>query len=352
MRQVTFSTLECPTESKARLRLQEELPRINDPETFRAHNRPTFGLVVDRFSKEERLEEIVRQRPGEITIKVGFSWSTAAGYRSYLKEHVRPKWENRPLSDIKALEVCEWLKSLPLALKTRAHVRALMHLLFERAMLWGLMDLQRNPVELVKLRGTSRRLKRPQIISPGKFQELAALLREPYKTMAIVAMCTGMRVSEVLALRWEHINFEAGAMMVQQGVVNGRIGRVKTEASQDEIPLDSAFAHVLRNWRGSRTEGLVFPSPVTGGCFYAGMIQRQIVKPKGVQIGIVGLGWQTHVSLAPRRNGCARRCPAEADASQQRGDDYERVRQRYLAGEEAGELQGCADGNEAGTAAN
>ena len=293
MRQVTLSTLEYPTESKARLRLQEELLRINDPETFRAHNKPTFGLVIDRFSKEERLEQIVRQRPGEITILDGFSWSTAAGYRSYLKEHVRPKWENRPLADIKALEVCEWLKSLPLAPKTRAHVRALIHLLFERAMLWGLMDVQRNPVELVKLRGTSKRLKRPQILTPEKFQELTTFLREPYKTMAIVAMCTGMRVSEVLALRWEHINFEAGVMLVQQGVVNGRIGRVKTEASQDEIPLDPDFAHVLRTWKGSRIEGLVFRSPVTGGCFYAGMIQQQILKPQGEQIGISGLGWHT-----------------------------------------------------------
>ena len=82
-------------------------------------------------------------------------------------------------------------------------------------------------------------------------------------------------------------------MVVQQGVVNGRIGRVKTEASQDEIPLDPDFAHVLRTWKGSRMEGLVFPSPVTGGCFYAGMIQRQILKPKGEQIGISGLGWHT-----------------------------------------------------------
>jgi integrase len=28
--------------------------------------------------------------------------------------------------------------------------------------------------------------------------------------MAIVAMCTGLRVSEILALRWEHFDFEKG----------------------------------------------------------------------------------------------------------------------------------------------
>jgi integrase len=293
MRQITLSTLEYPTETKALVRLQEELLRINGPEAYRAQNKPTLGLVIDRFSSEERLEEILKQKPGETTITDGFSYSTAAGYRSYLTKHVKPKWGSTPLVAVKALEVSEWLKSLPLSPKTRGQIRALLHLLFERAMLWGLIELQRNPIELVKVKCTSKRQRKPQILAPEKFQELVAVLREPYRTMAIVAMCTGLRVSEVLALRWEHINFKAGAMLVQQGVVNGRIGKVKTEASRDEVPLDPAFAEVLREWKGTRTTGLVFPSHVTGGCYHAGIIQRQILKPKGEEVGIAGLGWHT-----------------------------------------------------------
>ena len=293
MRQITLSTLEYPTEAKALVRLQADLLRINGPKAFRSQNRPTLGLVIDRFLREERIEEIVKQKPGETTITDGFSYSTAAGYQSYLKKHVKPKWGSIALADVRALEVTEWLKSLPLSPKTRGQVRALMHLLFERAMLWGLIELQRNPIELVKVRGVSKRLKKPQILAPEKFLELVAVLREPYRTMAIVAMCTGLRVSEILALRWEHIDFEAGQMMVQQGVVNGRIGKVKTEASLDEVPLDPAFAQVLLNWRGTREEGLVFPSHVTGGCYYAGIIQQQILKPKGEEVGVTGLGWHT-----------------------------------------------------------
>ncbi|HZL51295.1 MAG TPA: site-specific integrase [Terracidiphilus sp.] len=145
----------------------------------------------------------------------------------------------------------------------------------------------------MKVKDSSRRQKRPQVLSPEEFQELLTVLKEPHKTMVIVAMCTGMRVSEVLALRWEHIDFKAGALLVQQGVVNGRIGKVKTEASHDEIPLDPAFADVLLKVKGDRSEGLVFPSHVTGGCFYAGIIQRNILKPKREGIGIKGLGWHT-----------------------------------------------------------
>jgi integrase len=293
LRQITLSTLEFPTETKALIHLQELVLRINGPQAYRAQNAPTMGLVIDRFIKEERIEEILKQKPGVATITDGISYSTAAGYRSYIKNHIKPKWSDTPLAVIKPLEVAEWLKLLPLSPKTRGQVRALMHLLFERAMLWGLIELQRNPIELVKVKDSSRRKRKPQILAPEKFRELVAILGEPYKTMVIVAMCTGLRVSEVLALRWEHVDFKAGVMLVQQGVVNGRIGKVKTEASHDEVPLDPVFAAVLNDWRGNRTTGLVFPSHVTGGCYYAGIIQRQILKPRGEQIGVAGLGWHT-----------------------------------------------------------
>lgn len=101
IRQITLSTFEYPTEAKALVRLQEDLLRINGPQAYRAQNQPTLGLVIDRFSKDERIEEILKQKPGETTIIDGFSYSTAAGYRSYLKRHIKPKWGSTPLVAVK-----------------------------------------------------------------------------------------------------------------------------------------------------------------------------------------------------------------------------------------------------------
>jgi integrase len=293
MRQITLSVLEYPTESKARLRLQKEVLRINGPESFRAHVKPTLGVVIEKLKTDEHFEDILQMPPGAEVSPDGLSYSTVAGYSSYLTKHIEPRWSSVILTDIKPLHVSEWLKKVPLSPKTKGHVRALFHMLFERAMLWGLLDLQRNPIELIKLKGTSRRLRRPHIITPEKFQELITILEQPYRTMAIVAICTGLRVSEVLALRWEHIDFSAGLILVQQGVVSGRIGKVKTEASNDEIPLDPVFAQLLLTWRGDRTSGLVFPSHVTGRSYHAGILQQKILRPKGAEIGIPKLGWHT-----------------------------------------------------------
>ena len=254
------------------------------------------------------------------------------------------------IAEMKPLDILEWLKSLALAPKTRGHVRALMHLLFEKAMLWELMDLQRNPVDVVKLRGTSKRQKKPQILSPEKFQELLTLLRDPHRTMVIVAMCTGMRVSEILALRWEHINFETGEMLVQQGVVNERIGRVKTEASNDYIPLDPTFVQILSTWKGESSTGLVFPSPVNGGCYNAGTIQQQILRPAFKKLGFSeargGLAHlQAHVSCPPGRNWCPHRSPTETHAAQQRCNHHERVRQCDFEGKARSKFEGRANGD-------
>ena len=296
IRQITLSATQYPTETKARLALQAQLLKINGPEAFKAHNQPTFGVVIDRFIQEERLVEIMAQRPGEVTITDGIAYSTACAYTSFLKRHIRPRWESTHLSGIKPLDVMEWLKTLKLAPKSKAHLKRMLHLLFERAMLWGLVEVSRNPMELVRVKGGSRRQKQPVVLMPEEFQGLVTELAEPYRVMATVAACTGLRISEVLALRWEHINFEAGTMLVQQGVVNGRIGKTKTEASNDEIPLDGDFALALLAWKDKNphaTVGLVFPSPVTGGCFHAGVIMRKHIRPAGEKVGLKAVGWHS-----------------------------------------------------------
>jgi integrase len=136
-----------------------------------------------------------------------------------------------------------------------------------------MIDVDRNIIELVHLRGDSRRLRRPLVLTPEQYQDLTWRLEEPHRTMVTVAMCTGLRASEILALRWEDINFESGVVLVQRGVVNGRIGQVKTEASTDDIPLAQEFSKILLDWKSKtpqKNAGLVFQSPVTGGCYYAG----------------------------------------------------------------------------------
>jgi integrase len=87
------------------------------------------------------------------------------------------------------------------------------------------------------------------------------------------------------------VAFDKNESSREQG---GRVGRVITEASQDEIPLDGSLVETLLEWQKKTSDtGLVFPSPVTGGCFHAGVIQRRHLRPAGARIGLPVIGWHT-----------------------------------------------------------
>ncbi|HWR35032.1 MAG TPA: site-specific integrase [Clostridia bacterium] len=263
----------------------------------------TFGALIDRFILEEHLHEAKdRNRSvGLVAEDEAFNYellepSTASSYLSMIKVHIRPRWEKVPLEDVKPGKVETRLKSIDREPKTKGHLKELMHRLFEKAMLWELLPIDRNPMELVTVKGISKRAKKPTVLTVEQCLIIISLLPEPYRTMVMVAICTGLRVSEILALRWSRIDFENLTVTVRVKVVNGRVGRVKTEYSEDELPLDPEFAAVLLNWKSRcpKSPGdWVFPSPFTDRCYHAGPIQQDYIRPAGKKAGGVSVGWHT-----------------------------------------------------------
>jgi integrase len=81
-------------------------------------------------------------------------------------------------------------------------------------------------------------------------------LAEPYRTMVMVAACLGLRVSEIIGLQWADFDWDSLTVMVQRGVVHGRVGETKTEASRRPLPRHPYLF--------SRLEELRKRSPYTG----------------------------------------------------------------------------------------
>ncbi|HXU17638.1 MAG TPA: hypothetical protein VN708_21055 [Terriglobales bacterium] len=113
---------------------------------------------------------------------------------------------------------------------------------------------------------------------------IIGLLPEPYCTMATCTLFTGMRIEEILALDWIKIHFDRLCMKVEEAAVHGRIGPVKTEYSEDELPIDPDFATLLLEWKrisNAKETGLVFPSHVTGRCYHASPLQQDWIRRAG-----------------------------------------------------------------------
>ena len=294
------SLAKYPTEALARKRCEGKLLSLNKDAAQYAISDPTFGALIEHFVAEERLEEILKAKSTDERVKFGsqaLEYSTASGYLSYINNQIRPKWGEYRLTEIRPMLIQDWLRKLDYAPKTKGGLKALMHRLFEKAMLWELLPMQRNPVELVEIKGITRRTKKPIVLTIQQYEKiLESIPNDPYKTMVVVAICLGLRVSEILALKWVDVDFKQLTMRVSRKVVNGRVSRVKTEYSEDDLPLSPAFAERLLCWQKecpTTSEGWMFPNPLSLNPFWASEVQKDYLIPAGKKAGVLNLGWHS-----------------------------------------------------------
>jgi integrase len=74
----------------------------------------------------------------------------------------------------------------------------------------GDVPTQRNPMELVTIKGASKRTSKPRSLTVDEFQRFVQHLGEPFRTVALVCVCFGLRISEALALRWSDVDWLNG----------------------------------------------------------------------------------------------------------------------------------------------
>jgi len=191
--------------------------------------------------------------------------STARVYRSFLNNHVLPKWADTRIQDVQPRPVELWLRELPLSPKSKTHVRSLMHGLVEFAMWSGILDISRNPVSLVRNIGATRKVRKARSLTAEQFHALLRELEEPFGTMALLSVCLGLRFSEALALRWGDVDWLGSRLSIRRGIVNQIVGDVKTQGSAKTFNLASELLERLKSWKQSSqfsgSEDWVFASP-------------------------------------------------------------------------------------------
>ncbi len=180
-----------------------------------------------------------------------------------------------------------------MASKTRGHIKGLMHRIFDCAMLWEYLPPDRNPMSLVRIEGSSKRRRKPRILTPEEFAILIASVdREPCHTMVILALCTGVRCSELVALKWSDFDWENLSVYIRRAIVSGRVDDVKTEYSEAPLPLDPALAEVIFEWRRktefSADSDFVFASPFMAGekPYTPWNMQHNHLSPAAVKAGL------------------------------------------------------------------
>ncbi|HEU5414038.1 MAG TPA: site-specific integrase [Candidatus Angelobacter sp.] len=120
------------------------------------------------------------------------------------------------------------------------------------------------------------------------------------RTLVLLDVGTGLRMSELFALKWRDINFHDYQISVTRSMVMQVVGPCKTEASQKPIPLDPYLAELLQSWRQETRykapDDWVFASPASEGRhpYWGQTIMRRAIRPAAVTVGInQRIGWHT-----------------------------------------------------------
>jgi len=166
-------------------------------------------------------------------------------------------------------------------------------------MLWEYLPCGRNPMELVKIQGASKRTQEPRNLTVEEFHGiLGHVKREPHRTMILTAMCLGLRVSELLALKWRDVDWKRLRVRIERGAVRNRIDDAKTAYSRKPMPIDAGLAEVLLAWRRKsefvNDDDWIWASPAMAGekpYFYTSLLAA--VQAAGKKAGIEGIGWHT-----------------------------------------------------------
>jgi len=194
------------------------------------------------------------------------------------------------------VEVEAWLKSLDRAPGSRCKIRNVMSLLFNHGRRHDLCD--RNPIQWV--RQSAKRRTAPDILTSNEVQRLLANLRFRERTLVLLAVTTGPRRSEIFALKWKDLDFQAKQIHVTRSIVQNVVGLCKTESSQKPVPAHDDLVEALRQWHGQTSykspENWVFASPVSRGRWpdMAQQIMRHHILPVARRLRInKRIGWHT-----------------------------------------------------------
>jgi len=237
-----------------------------------------------------RLKELAGESKGRK------AFSTRAAYECYLNRWILPRWGDLRIDQVKSVAVEEWLDSIKRAKGTRAKIRNIMSAIFHHAMRYEWVD--RNPIKLV--RQSAKREKVPEVLELFELQLLLSKLFVRERTLALLDAATGLRVSELLALRWSDVDFENLELNVTRSIWHQVVGNCKTEASAKPVPMDSYMAEDLLRWRRqsdyASDDDFVFASETMKGKqpYWPDNLMKRHIRPIARANGInKNIGWHT-----------------------------------------------------------
>ncbi len=199
---------------------------------------------------------------------------------SDLRNHIVPFFDKTTLDKISPKDIERYVLAKKsgaggrrkLAPKTISNHITTMHSIFELGVREGWCAS--NPVKQADRPKIRKNKTRIRFLTPDEVDQLA---QTPFPkdawgriepTLYLTAAMTGIRQSELIALRWRDIDFNARRIRVVDGYVRGEFNDPKSEESSRSVPMSSEVSQALTDLQQEskfpRAGDLVFAHPDTG----------------------------------------------------------------------------------------
>ncbi|MCL4841280.1 MAG: tyrosine-type recombinase/integrase [Bryobacteraceae bacterium] len=261
-------------------RLRDEIMRKVNDQVFTIQNQIPFGEFVKLYLDQH----VSTLAPGP-----------KQKYTSLLKNHILPEFGEKRLCDVRTDVVQVFLNRKAaggLAWWTRNDLKGVISGIYTKASDWGYWS-DKNPVLRTTLgRKRAKRLK--LILSDEQFARLLNELREDVRLMVETAISTGMRVSEIIGLKWRCVDLDRGLIRVEERYYRGDTDEPKSERSHRILSL-GVLLEDYRSWK----PGTAGPDDYVFHRAGKPMDDRQLLRnelrpaAKRLDIHFPGFGWHT-----------------------------------------------------------
>jgi integrase len=255
--EVVGTVADLPTRRRAMQVLSQKLRAINSGEA-RPHSIRTF----EDFVKNDWMPVILP------TLK----YATQKHYRYMLDSHLVPAFGQEQLRDLTREDLQQFLVrklNSGLSWETVHHFKCGLSKILGAAEEWGYVA-----------------------DNPDQVKDLAGKLGEPVRSITLLLVLTGLRIGELLALRWGNVDLDARILRVMETVYDGHFDKPKTKRGKRTIPIGAETAAVLAPLRPSFTDPtrLVFAQS-DGRPLERWNLLRKHLKPAAKKSGLSGVTW-------------------------------------------------------------
>lgn len=201
--------------------------------------------------------------------------STVRGYRSAIQAHLLPAFGSMAIEDVRTEAIESWLARFEGSARSRNKLLIQLHGILERARkVYRLPGNAARDVEKFQLRPRGD----IQVFSPEEVWALArAASSEQDGAIFLTAAFTGLRMGELLALRWRDVDFTGQMIRVRASYYAGQLttpksGKVRAVPMAPDVATALAQLGNREDWVGD--DDLVFVGEV-GGYLDASALRRR-----------------------------------------------------------------------------